>query len=1264
LTAVFVSEGVGRFVGDRYHIVRELGRGGMGVVYLGRDLRRDMDVAIKFRSLTHHDATLWLKREFRSVATLRHPNLVELYELVAHEQSCYFTMEYLPGVDPRLWVHKPRRREHDRSVIASEPTGHAVPLPEARTEMTLGHADATAAPAVVPEVDFSRVRGVLAQLAEGLAFLHARGVIHRDVKPSNVLVGPGDRSESGRLQLGPGDRRESGRLQLGPGDQRESGRPELGDGAVKLLDFGLALDRRRAEEEVARETRIVGTAAYLAPEYVERLDVSPAMDVYSLGVLAFELVTGAPPFGGTLHVLSRLRRKMALPRAIDINPDVPHDLDELIDQMLAADPLRRPTALEVAIQLTGALSTPRPVRRVAQFVGRERELALLEARIADVRPQSRLVLVTGASGAGKTSLVEEALSRARIVTDDVIQALAWRGRCHERERVPYRAFDFIIDDLANELAAVPSLASGIEHVAALGRVFPSLGAALDLDVDDAPAAGDRRVDSGGQSESGRLQLWRERALIAMTQLFQHVVATRGVIVIDDLQWADEDSLELMALLVERVKRPLTIIATWTVHAELPHAVRALLERLGGAAERLDVPEMSSGELVELMTTVAPNVPTDRLHAAARQAAGNPYLAELIGRELAEADGHTDLHRAELRRLERLGPAERTVAELVALAVGVATFEQLRGLAELPSAQLSSALRGLEDGRVIKATPSASGEPVYTFYHQRLRDAAHDALDPDARRGLHVRFAEWLERDGADADQLAFHHEQGANRERAAHWSIVAADAARAQLAWAVAADWYGRAVALGARSRRADQADCLFLGGKLAAAAAEFETLAMESARGDRWRVRAAESYIKLGEIERGLAILDGVLARNGEPRAKGRVTSALRAVGVAARWLVPAPARKPVDDVVVAAYRVIASFLSTPYPIESFEYVLRGIQIAERAGDHDAHGLGMAMLAGYLAAGSLGRFGDRALAAAHRVSARSASPYPRMVAAGTTGLMATVRGDWPAMRAAHAEAQRICEKLGLERSWEASFLRTYQALGEMYAGEPKAALQILDELTDASDDMISRAMLGSYRGRALVLAGDLAAARALERELDRQPAARRGMASIYRQVFAGELALAERDWGRAEAIGNELARATRSQWLQAMPAVSALVDTLLATAELGKRDRASAQRARARSRALYRRARSSFYAATALRLWGQAERALGNHAEARRVLAHAAAVAVERGGNVDRLALARLTGAAVDCENLAFAVMWNTGGAVDATAPTASTSRDGAVES
>src|ERR1041384_6503347 len=219
----------GRFVGDRYHLVRELGRGGMGVVYLGRDLRLDMDVAIKFRGVTHTDATLWLKREFRAVASLRHPNLVELYELVAHDKTCYFTMEYLPGIDPRRWVE---HADGLSPMFTDRTTAAVPPLQDAHTEISTDRSpvDPLPRPATPPVVDFGRVRAVLAQLAEGLAFLHASGVIHRDVKPSNAIVV---------------------------------------DGTVKVLDFGLAFAERRRE---AAEVRVVGTAAYLAPEYLERLD--------------------------------------------------------------------------------------------------------------------------------------------------------------------------------------------------------------------------------------------------------------------------------------------------------------------------------------------------------------------------------------------------------------------------------------------------------------------------------------------------------------------------------------------------------------------------------------------------------------------------------------------------------------------------------------------------------------------------------------------------------------------------------------------------------------------------------------------------------------------------------------------------------------------------------------------------------------------------------------------------------------------------------
>src|SRR3954463_10000036 len=134
----------------------------MGVVYLGRDLRLDMDVAIKFRGVTHSDATLWLKREFRAVASLRHPNLVELYELVAHDRSCYFTMEYLPGIDPRRWVER-RQLARDEPLPTEAPTRSASPFPGARTESSGISSEIAGAAEVsraLPIVDFPRVCNV------------------------------------------------------------------------------------------------------------------------------------------------------------------------------------------------------------------------------------------------------------------------------------------------------------------------------------------------------------------------------------------------------------------------------------------------------------------------------------------------------------------------------------------------------------------------------------------------------------------------------------------------------------------------------------------------------------------------------------------------------------------------------------------------------------------------------------------------------------------------------------------------------------------------------------------------------------------------------------------------------------------------------------------------------------------------------------------------------------------------------------------------
>src|SRR5262249_49477458 len=139
----------------------------------------------------------------------------------------------------------------------------------------------------------------------------------------------------------------------------------------------------------------------------------------------------------------------------------------------------------------------------------------------------------------------------------------------------------------------------------------------------------------------------------------------------------------------------------------------IVQRLG-TVEMIALAPLANLELAEIVAGVAPAAPIEHVRAAIALADGSPYLAELIGRELAAVEtGDVDPRYAESRLLARLSPSERAIVELTAIATSGTTFEQLRSLAELPSAKLTSVMRALEDARLVKLSPSASGDAIYT-----------------------------------------------------------------------------------------------------------------------------------------------------------------------------------------------------------------------------------------------------------------------------------------------------------------------------------------------------------------------------------------------------------------------------------------------------------------------------------------------------------------------------------------------------------------------
>jgi len=337
--------GAAWFEDDRYEIRAPLGEGSFGAVYEAFDRSRGDLVALKLLRVRSADALLRFKREFRTMAEIVAPGLVRLHELHGDGERWYFTMELVRGA---------RFDAHCR--------------------------------------DEARTRAALEELARALGELHRAGLVHRDVKPSNVLVTP--------------------------------------EGRVVVLDFGLV---RGADEG---GTAVVGTPAYVAPEVLAGAEPTPASDWYAVGVMLHEILTGSPPFAGAPDVVAFEKRTKDAPRVRARAPGAPADLAELCDGLLARDPAARPRAYA---------APPRPPGPV--FLGRARELAELDA--AARRPRT-VVRVFGASGVGKSALAQAWVSAARLGG-----GRAYLSRCHSRAHVPFAAIDELVDRLARELAWLP-----------------------------------------------------------------------------------------------------------------------------------------------------------------------------------------------------------------------------------------------------------------------------------------------------------------------------------------------------------------------------------------------------------------------------------------------------------------------------------------------------------------------------------------------------------------------------------------------------------------------------------------------------------------------------------------------------------------------------------------------------------------------------------------------------------------------------------------
>jgi eukaryotic-like serine/threonine-protein kinase len=297
----------------RFRIRQELGRGGFGVVLLAYDPKLGREVALKVprpEALTNPELRARFQQEARATAGLDHPNLVPVYEAGDEDGVCWIASAYCPGITLSAWLK-----------------GRSEPVP------------------------FALAARLVATLAEAVEHAHRRGILHRDLKPANVMLSP----------------------RVGPA--RQAGPTEM-DFVPRLMDFGLAKVMEGQEDALTQEHHthsgaILGTPAYMAPEQAESKGrtTGPAIDVYSLGAILYEVLTGQPPFRGDtpLETLWMLRTQDPLsPQRL--RPKLPRDLETICLKCLHKEPRKRYASAQALADdlcrfLAGEPIRARPVSR-------------------------------------------------------------------------------------------------------------------------------------------------------------------------------------------------------------------------------------------------------------------------------------------------------------------------------------------------------------------------------------------------------------------------------------------------------------------------------------------------------------------------------------------------------------------------------------------------------------------------------------------------------------------------------------------------------------------------------------------------------------------------------------------------------------------------------------------------------------------------------------------------------------------------------------
>ena len=738
------------FVGP-YRVSRKLGGGGMGVVYEGAHSVTGERVAVK----TVRAPTAWLlasiRREIHALSRLRHPGVARIVGEGVHEGLPYYAMELCGGETLRdrldVLYRGGKKSRPEASTFSSQ--SRAATVREATPGRSAPESDCEPPPRrtmaeILPVL--SLVRSVCAPLA----YLHGEGIVHCDLKPTNIVIRP--------------------------------------DGTPVLVDLGVARSGGiSGRDELGAAGAIGGSVGYMAPEQVRGDLLDPRADLYALGIILYEILTGHRPFvGGTIAVKYQQLAGPPEPPS-GRNEGVPPALDALVLRLLAKKPEDRlghaedvdAVLAELDVPVRGAPPTPPPRAYLYRptLAGRDAALAVLERaldRTVDVGRGQR-VFVGGESGVGKTRLALELAARAtqrsmRVVMGEC--AVLGADGTQDSVAPPLRPLQPLLLAIADRCGEDPTQTAALLGVH--GKVLAPYAPAL-LDLPGQREAPDPPPLSPEASRGRLLDAVRERVL-------SFGEAGPVLLVLDDVQWADELSIALLRMLHghDFEASGVLVLCLYRVEdlrGELADVVRApgseaiVLDRLDDRG----VAAMVSGMLA------LPEAPAALLRLLHHRSGGNPFFAseylraavaggdlvreggrwrlrapEDAGAMLARLDAPPSITELLERRLRDLDPRSRALVTLAAVFGCEVDAALLLTTASMDEADAAEAIETLRFHQIFEAR---DGDRV-RFTHDKLREAAYAQAPAEERARLHRCAAKAIEAAGGSEDRydaLAFHY---------------------------------------------------------------------------------------------------------------------------------------------------------------------------------------------------------------------------------------------------------------------------------------------------------------------------------------------------------------------------------------------------------------------------------------------------------------------------------------------------------------------------